>query len=114
MLKRTFLTGLVLLLGTLSYLGCGKSDQESQTQETQAVASMNIEKVTLDVQGMTCSGCEYNVESALKKIDGVTKVNAAFTQHSAEVEFDPEAATVAQLVQAVNGIGYTAKEQMLN
>ena len=63
---------------------------------------------------MTCSGCEYNVESALKKIDGVTKVKAAFARHAAEVEFDPETATVAQLVQAVNGLGYTAEEQKLN
>ena len=62
----------------------------------------------------TLSGCEYNVESALKKIDGVTKVKAAFAQHSAAVEFDPEAATVVQLVQAVNGLGYTAEEQISN
>jgi len=31
---------------------------------------------TLDVTGMSCTGCEANVEDALAEIDGVTSVSA--------------------------------------
>ncbi len=69
---------------------------------------MNIEKVTLDVQGMTCSGCEYNVESALKKIDGVATVEADYSNAIAEIRYDPEFANVEKFVAAVNKSGYKA------
>lgn len=39
----------------------------------------------------------------------VTKAEASFASKSAEVEFDPELATVAQLVEAVNKTGFKAQ-----
>ncbi|MFQ5602696.1 MAG: cation transporter [bacterium] len=113
MIKRILGLSLTTILTTALFFSCGKSGGQNEKAASQEVAA-NIQKVTLDVQGMTCSGCEYNVESALKQIHGVAKVKADFSSHSAVVEFYPETATVDKMVEAVNKVGYQAKESKLN
>lgn len=105
---------LTAILGAVLFFSCGRFSETDETESSQEVTVANVMKVTLDVQGMTCSGCEYNVESALKQIDGVAKVKADFSSHSAVVEFEPGTATVDKMVEAVNKVGYKAKESLLN
>lgn len=109
MLRKVLTSGLVSILASVLFLGCGKYDEKQQGNESSEVAALNTKKVTLDVQGMTCSGCEYNVESALNKIDGVAEVKADYASNSAQVEFDPKRASLDQLIVAVNESGYKAK-----
>lgn len=114
------MSGKILSIGLVSFLvltiwvGCNQNNKKTNSDTSQEVATMNLKKVTLDVQGMTCSGCEYNVESALKKVDGVAKAKADYSNGKAEVEFDPEIATVEQLVEAVNKSGYSANAAQIN
>jgi copper chaperone len=35
-----------------------------------------MKRETISVTGMSCNGCEQNVENALQTIEGVTRVNA--------------------------------------
>jgi copper chaperone len=35
-----------------------------------------MERQTISVTGMSCNGCEQNVESALQNLDGVSRVDA--------------------------------------
>lgn len=35
-----------------------------------------MERQTISVTGMSCNGCEQNVESALQNLDGVNRVDA--------------------------------------
>lgn len=112
MLKRSLFMSLSVLFAFALLVSCGQN-AESEAQDTQAVAA-NLQKISLDVDGMTCSGCEYNVESALKKIAGVTAVQADHEGKSAEITFDPDLSDVQQFVEAVNGIGYSAKRSRLN
>ncbi len=109
MLRKLLQISIVSLVGAVLFSGCGKYADNSHAEESKEVTSANIEKITLDVQGMTCSGCEHAVESALKKIDGVAKAKADFTHDMAEVQFDPDIISVEQLVDAVNGTGFSAK-----
>ncbi|USZ78491.1 cation transporter (plasmid) [Halorussus vallis] len=39
-----------------------------------------MERKTIAVTGMSCNGCEQNVENALKTIEGVTRVEADLAQ----------------------------------
>jgi Cu+-exporting ATPase len=65
--------------------------------------------VRLAVGGMTCAACSGGVERALAAVAGVDKVGVALTQAEAEVVFDGGVATVQQLIDAVEGIGFDAK-----
>ena len=107
MLRHLTLTGFVLLFSAFLFASCSKSVDASDNGDAKKTKSVT-KKVTLDVQGMTCAGCEYNVESALKKIDGVTKVEADAGKAVAMVEYDPKVAQIDQMVAAVNKTGYKA------
>ena len=113
MLKKVLSVALVGLLGSALIFGCGKGERKN-LPESKEMAAANIQKVKLDIEGMTCTGCEYSVETALTKIAGVTNAEADYEGKSAEVEFDPGVATVAQLVEAVNKTGFTAKASEIN
>lgn len=107
MFKKSIISGMVLLLSFAVFSGCSKSADANDKDGAKKSNSVT-QQVTLDVKGMTCSGCEYSVESALKKVEGVKKVSADHKKAVAVVEYDPETASVGEMVEAVNKTGYKA------
>lgn len=78
----------------------------SQDQSSKA---STVVQVTIPVKGMTCSGCNAHVESVVKKIDGVTQVNADFKVGEAVVRFDSSKITVAAIIDQISKTtGYKA------
>lgn len=64
--------------------------------------------VVLHVEGMTCPSCKVAVRTALSRLDGVKDAKVDVAAKSATVAFDPAKVTPAQLVDAVNRLGYQA------
>ena len=65
--------------------------------------------VKLRVTGMTCSHCQAKVEKALKGVTGVYAAIVDLPDGAAEVDFNDDAITTAQLIGAVEHAGYGAK-----
>lgn len=65
-------------------------------------------KTKFDVKGMSCASCQIHVENAVKKLDGVQKVNVNLIQNNMYVEYD-ENVTVDDIEKAVKDAGYIAK-----
>ena len=51
-----------------------------------------MERKTISVTGMSCNGCEQNVESALQKLDEVTRVEGDHNADTVEVVVDDDVA----------------------
>ena len=67
----------------------------------------DIERVRLDISGMTCASCAARIEKRLNKLDGVdATVNYATEQ--ATVSFETARVTSADLLAAVSSLGYQA------
>ncbi len=65
------------------------------------------ERATLAIDGMTCTSCAARIEKRLNGLDGVSaSVNYAAEQ--AAVSFDPEHASLDDLIGAVKAAGYHA------
>ena len=66
------------------------------------------EKKTVDlkIKGMTCSGCVSAVETSLKKVEGVDKVEVVLASNSAVVTFDQEKVKDQDLKGAVKKAGF--------
>lgn len=62
--------------------------------------------VKLDVKGMTCASCPYQVQSALKKVEGVTTVDVSLQKALAVVTYDDAKADVAALTKATTDAGF--------
>ena len=65
--------------------------------------------VDLNVSGMTCAACQANVQRALKRQPGVADATVNLMTGQARVIFDPSVVQPAQLVSAVEDIGYGAE-----
>ena len=66
------------------------------------------DKVTLNLQGMSCVSCAANIEKILNKTDGVISASVNFPLEKAFVEFDSSRISVREIIAAVQGIGYGA------
>jgi len=66
------------------------------------------DKVTLNLQGMSCASCAANIEKILNKTDGVISVSVNFPLEKAFVEFDSSRISVREIIAAIQGIGYGA------
>lgn len=67
---------------------------------------MDMESITLKVQGMTCGGCVASVERVLRGLDGVAKVGVSLERGEAAVEFDRARVSVEDLRGAIEDAGY--------
>jgi copper chaperone CopZ len=61
------------------------------------------------VTGMTCGHCRTKVERALQGVGGVYSAIVDLQDGAAEVDFNDDAITSAQLIAAVEQAGYPAK-----
>ncbi len=64
----------------------------------------------LKIGGMTCQGCVRSVTKKLSGMDGVGSAEVNLEGASATVEYDGARATPAQLIAAVQQIGFQASE----
>jgi P-type Cu+ transporter len=65
----------------------------------------------LELDGMSCASCAAGIERALNCLDGV-EASVNFATERAAVAFDPERASVDELVEVVESIGYGARERV--
>lgn len=63
-----------------------------------------MERYDLSVEGMSCGGCEANVEDAVGALDGVDGVSADHEADAVEVVGDPDASD--QVRAAIREAGY--------
>ncbi len=66
-------------------------------------------KTTLQVEGMTCSGCEQRIGTALRRIDGVREVDTDHTTGDVTVRFDPRTTGPDAVRERITLAGYTVR-----
>jgi len=69
--------------------------------------AVHTEHVELPITGMTCASCASRIERKLNRLDGVA-ASINYATERATVDFDPSAATPAELLDAVEAAGYRA------
>jgi len=69
-------------------------------------------RIELPVAGMTCAACSTRLEKNLNKLPGV-KANINLAAEKAQIEYDPEQATPATLIQAIEKTGFSVPPQQL-
>ncbi|MDI9394973.1 MAG: heavy metal translocating P-type ATPase [Euryarchaeota archaeon] len=69
------------------------------------------DKVTLNLQGMSCASCAANIEKTLNKTGGIISASVNFPLEKAVLEFDSARVSLREIIAAVQGIGYGASVQ---
>jgi len=66
--------------------------------------------LTLPITGMTCANCVATVERSLKKVNGVAEASVNLSSERATVTFDPQMASLPDLIGRVERAGYHIAE----
>ncbi len=67
-----------------------------------------MKKVKFDIQGMTCSSCSSHVEKAVRKFEGIQKLNVNLLSNNMIVEYDEQVLDNDKIINAVKEAGYGA------
>ena len=76
-------------LNVVSALGLGPKARE--VARATSSSSGEMAQVVLPVEGMTCVTCEWGIEKALAKLDGVIEAKASSSEHKVLVRYEPGA-----------------------
>ena len=93
-------------LNVVSALGLGPKARE--VARATSSSSGEMAQVVLPVEGMTCVTCEWGIEKALAKLDGVIEAKASSSEHKVLVRYEPGHVTFEQMIEAVDSTGYKA------
>jgi len=68
-----------------------------------------MEKVTLNVEGMSCGHCVKSVEGSLGKLQGVSDVKVHLDNGTVDVEYDAATVSVDTIKETIDDQGYDVK-----
>ncbi|GAB3806400.1 heavy-metal-associated domain-containing protein [Virgibacillus kimchii] len=68
-----------------------------------------MEKVTLNVTGMSCGSCVIKIESALQQLKGVEKATVNLKKGLVKVKHDDTTQTLNKLIDTIRDTGYEAE-----
>ena len=84
-------------------------NQQTTADAARPSQNAGLTTVTLEVSGMTCSGCARTVGSALERMDGVDGARVTFEPPVARVTYDPTEVDVDRLTKQTASVGYPSK-----
>lgn len=94
------------VLAILLLAACN-NNRQNEPETTAEVNIENVVKINLNVEGMTCGGCENSVEKKLGKMGGVVSVEASHTNKTVVIEADTAITGMDALKKGIADAGYT-------
>ena len=92
------------VLGVAAMSAANATGGASQSETSTAGDS----KVIIPVEGLSCASCSIAVRRALKKMDGVKSILPGPREDQALVTYDASKVNPAQMVEAINSLGFKA------
>ncbi len=98
----------LILVSFLLAFGCGNGGAKKNTPEVkpQVIENIKLAALELSIQGMSCTGCEQTIQSALGSIGGVKHVKANFREGKAYVEYVPGVSDTIRMRESITTSGY--------
>jgi len=91
-------------------------------QSSGIAVSDNVNLVEFDIEGMTCTGCELEVNHEVNQLPGIIGTQVSYEKANALVKYDADLVSEEKIKEAINATGYTVtgthkknpSEMMLN
>jgi copper chaperone len=104
---------LLLLLAAILIGGCSnkpKAEVETTTEAPETAIEWTV--VKLDVEGMTCEGCENAIKAGVESLEGIAGVESSFEEGWTEVKYDASSTSVDDIKGKITDTGYTVKDEI--
>jgi len=99
---------LLLIALILTAFACKNAPKEITEEVVEQQVLANVQKIEINIEGMTCTGCENTIQNTIKEFEGVYTVTASFEQGTAIIEVDSTKADISKIEEAINQVGYKA------
>jgi len=83
----------------------------AQEKNVVYVQESQVQTITLDIEGMTCTGCEATVKNAAYQLDGVLEVEADYKTGKATITYNQSMLQPKDIEDAINKTGFTVKKK---
>jgi len=68
-----------------------------------------FERKTLQIEGMTCVGCENRIESKLRKTGGIINVKASYSSNTVRVTYHDDVIGLREIKRVIESLDYKVK-----
>jgi len=68
-----------------------------------------FERKTLQIEGMTCVGCENRIETKLRKTGGIISAKASYSTNTVRVTYHDDVISLREIKRAIESIDYKVK-----
>lgn len=92
----------VLLVSFALVFSCNNSDSTKQIKK-----AAEFVQVELQVEGMTCTGCEKTIEANVNKLDGIESIKADHEAGKAILSYDKANLDIEAVKKVMADKGYT-------
>ncbi|OFX23891.1 MAG: hypothetical protein A2041_14785 [Bacteroidetes bacterium GWA2_31_9b] len=106
----------LIILAILFVFSCQNTPKEN-TKQVETIINQNdlanAQKVEINIEGMTCTGCENAIQKTIDNFDGVYSSKADFKKGIAVFEFDSTKVDIIKVKDAINELGYKVKNHSI-
>jgi len=104
---------LVMLVAATHLIGCNSTSKKTEeaARETPAAAAEWVE-VTLNVEGMTCDGCENAIKAGVESLKGIAEVESSHEEGWTRVKYDKAVTSVEAIEGKITDTGYEVKGEL--
>lgn len=99
---------MMVLLAAALLAGCsGNTEKKADAASDQEALAAQWVEVTINVEGMTCDGCEKAIKAGVETLDGIATVESSFEEGWTRVKYDENKTTVEDIEGKITETGYT-------
>jgi copper chaperone len=104
---------LILMITAALLAGCNSKTEKKDAPATdqEALAAEWVE-VTLNVEGMTCDGCENAIKAGLESLEGIATVESSHEEAWTKVKYDKNLTSVEDIEAKITDTGYEVKGEL--
>lgn len=82
------------------------TNKESSQQTSSNNLEIELSKIEVSIDGMTCTGCEQTIQASVNELPGIHSVKASYVDSNAVIEYDVEQVSISEIKDAINKTGY--------
>jgi copper chaperone CopZ len=102
---------MIVLMAALFMMGCNSISKNTEDSASENLSAEWVE-VTLNVEGMTCTGCENAVKAGIESLEGISTVESSFAEGWTKVKYDKSTTTIAEIEGKITDTGYAVKGEL--
>jgi len=82
-------------------------------KEIVKVDKSNLQRISIDIKGMTCTACEDHINHSVNELNGILDISSSYENGNSEIEFDDSKTTIEEIEKTINKTGYRVVETQL-